>query len=235
MSRTFWHFGDSYACFTNADEKNFGELLADRFHCDSYVNKGKSGFSNEMIFSNIIKNSNNFKENDIVFVNWSFFSRTSFANDDTQIKSTNEYVDDYIKKITHENNDVFDFLKKYSYIVEYLLFNNYDIATKLFLGLINPFFKTLIDRNIIPISLFIEEDGELYMNKNTVGKFNELGLLPPNTLEFMKITPYSPGSFIRFLEGQGHHNEENGHYTDDSQNIIFETISPLMVKFINNI
>lgn len=229
MAKKFYHFGDSYADFTDDSEINFGELLSNYFKCDEYLNYGESGASNEMIFHNILKKSHQFNSDDIIFINWSFLTRTSYVTDSSiELKSTNQYIDDYLNKITHENNDIFKFLEKHSHIVEYVLYNNYDIVIKLFSGYINPFIDLLLHKNIKVISLFIDESCDLYMNKKIVTKFNNTKAVPPNTLVFNDYHDEPSSSFIQFLDSNRFHNEENGHYTSNIQGRIFELLKSII-------
>jgi hypothetical protein len=82
MKNTIWTFGDSFTEGYNGDwgneyikwkgykPKNYTEILAEKFDMD-LINLGKGGSDNYTIFENFCKNVNNFKNDDIVVINWS--------------------------------------------------------------------------------------------------------------------------------------------------------------------
>jgi hypothetical protein len=80
MKNTLWRFGDSWSTTQDTDyfkiELNHSKYVADYFNLD-YKNLGIGGYSNLQIFNDLIKNQNNFKENDIILINFASVSRVA--------------------------------------------------------------------------------------------------------------------------------------------------------------
>ena len=91
---TLWHFGDSFACWGNPHEPNleakvgFSKYIANYYKC-KFKHYGQEGASNEIILNKIIKNLNDFKSDDIIIINWSFFTRCTYSDMYDKPKSFN--------------------------------------------------------------------------------------------------------------------------------------------------
>jgi len=202
---TFWHFGDSF-CFGNTPytDSSFGWYLAEKFNTN-YLLKGVSGNNNHMIFSDMLQNDSNFKQNDIIFINWSFFHRGWYVDDNGLIQSTNKFFNE--NKNERINNDATSshFLEKYEFILDYTLNYSHDSNIKLFNGMVNPYISSLYDRGIKVYSLFIR-GSESLRHGNTIIKNTEYNINPKGTIEF------NP-SYFYWLASKGWKNEEDCHYT----------------------
>ena len=205
----FWHFGDSFSLNGNSSDlkTSFGWYLSEKFD-RNYLLKGKSGNSNNIIFSDILQNDSNFKENDIVFINWSFFHRGSYVDDNGYIQSTNKFFNENENNITIDKSTT-DFLKKHEFILDYTLNYSYDSNIKLFKGMVNPYIDSLYSRGIKVYSLFIRGNETLKYGNNTI-KNTEYNINPTGTIEF------NP-SYLYWLISKGWKNEEEGHYSKGIQ------------------
>lgn len=161
MKNILWRFGDSWA--TTLDtystlqiEYNHSKYVADYFNLD-YKNLGIGGYSNLQIFNDLIKNQNNFKENDIVLINFASVSRVAVVENGevSSISNGGEYN-------THKLMDniiIYDMGKPISDILFYL---------------IKSFIQSLIDRQIRVYFFFLDEridlglDNEIFF-KSSMG------------------------------------------------------------------
>lgn len=217
-----WHYGDSYSMndfqLENLENGyraetqigNFGSIISNQLDKE-YNFKGVTGFSNELIFSRILDNLNNFKKGDIIFINWSYFTRGSYIKKDGAIHSTNNWFDENMPGITDEGKDTLEKLENYSFIMDYILSYNYDFNIKLFYGYVAPCFKNLIEKGITIYNLFIN-----YNDKLTFGKSYKKFVMP----YAMGINVRFDGGYMNWLVQNELHGEEEGHYTADKQEYI---------------
>lgn len=227
----FWHFGDSYSMNDFSLEtpqneykaetqvNNFGHIISQKLGI-GYKFRGVTGFSNELIFRRILWNLNYFQKNDIIFINWSYFTRGTYVDNKGTLRSTNNWFDENMPGMTDEGLDELSKIENYSFIMDYILSYNYDFNTKLFFGYVAPLFHTLTTKGIKIYNLFIN-----HKEKLTYG----------NELKSFKM-PIKMGenvifeeSYIEWLKKNKLHEEEEGHYTSGNQEFIANEI----IKRIN--
>jgi hypothetical protein len=208
MKSTIHHFGDSYTTvndqLTLKPKDNFIQLIGNKLNCQ-YYNLGYCGGSNEMIFNIILKHSDKIKNNQILFVNFSFLTRGTYYDEDTnKIEATNTlYHEIYdIKYFERANGD-----EKKLLLVDYFLKYHKDYNFRLF-TLIDNFFKFLIKEKNIRIYYIHIDDMEYIDDLLSVG----------NRIKF-------EGGFGNWLKANDFHEEEEGHYTKNIQDILFRIIS----------
>jgi hypothetical protein len=199
-----WNFGDSFATFKD-NYDSYPAWLANSINYE-HVAMGEGGFSNEQIFSKILKYYNFFKKNDILIINFSFFSRMSYVNEFGEIQSTNTLFDDNNSQLT---KDGVNFLRTNNEkMIDYLLSCNYDYNIKLFNNM-SILLDNLIKIGVMVYSVFIKKE-ELYLNKK-IFTINEYNLNVPNELFFQ------PAGYFNWLVSMGWKNEEDIHYTNGIQ------------------
>ena len=231
----FWHFGDSFS-FNDFNlesewkqEDNFGHIISKKLGVN-YKFRSLTGISNYQIFNLILKESNNFIQGDIIFINWSFFTRGTYVDiyderynivktnklelsyNETQniIKSTNHWFDENHGEFNKDEFEFYDFITNHKFIMDYLLSHNFDYNLKLF-NTISIYFKTLKDKGIKIFNLFIRDNESLYYNNLTLNLSfkDELGY----------VVDYEP-SYFEWLEKNEYKGEEEGHYTKGIQPIL---------------
>lgn len=219
----FWHFGDSFA-FNNfhnpTQSNNFGDIISKRLKLN-YKFNAETGSSNELIFKNIISNLNNFEENDVLFINWSFFSRSCYINDSSySLESTNRWYDDnnLILNDYDETEESINFFNQHSFLMDYILNYNFDITYKLFNLYVSPLFSNLVDKKISIYNLFIKNNDILKYNKKSVDyKFNIIG----NNIDFNK-------NYFDWLMDNKYMLNEEGHYAKNIQEKLADEIMKRM-------
>ena len=238
----FYHFGDSFA-FNDFNQESvhgdyiariqpnsFGHLLANHYDLE-YDFNAKTGDSNELIFQKILQ-VNDFKKGDYIFINWSFFTRSWYIHDDTTnnyrlLKSTNHWFDENHGEYTFGTKYFEKFIENNGKFMDYLMDNNYEITTKLFSGFVNPFLNKIHNDGVTIINLFIRNDEKLLFKGNV--EKEKLETLPGITIDFEP-------NYFDWLDSMGWKNEEEGHYTKDIQeklyNIILDKIKSLEPKLI---
>jgi len=219
----FWHFGDSFAFnnFHNPNQSNnFGDIISKRLKLN-YKFNAEMGSSNELIFKNILSNLNNFEENDVLFINWSFFSRSCYINDSSySLESTNRWYDDnnLILNDYDKTEESINFFNKHSFLMDYILNYNFDITYKLFNLFVSPLFSNLEDKKISIYNLFIKNNDVLKYNKKPVDyKFNIIG----NNIDFNK-------NYFDWLLDNKYMLNEEGHYAKNIQETLADEIMSRM-------
>jgi len=226
MIKNFWHFGDSYSMNDFSLENkhngfratiqndNFGDIIAKKLN-RNYKFRGVTGFCNEEIFSRMLWNTNNFKKDDIILINWSYFTRGSYVDEKGIIRSTNNWFDENMPGITENGLEELQRYENYNFIMDYILKYNYDINIKLFQGNVVPYFHSLHKKGVIIYNLFINEIEKLtFGNKKYKFKpYKELG----NNIKFEE-------GYINWLREFEYHGDDEGHYTSEKQQIIAEEI-----------
>jgi len=219
----FWHFGDSFAFnnFHNPNQSNnFGDIISKRLKLN-YKFNAEMGSSNELIFKNILSNLNNFEENDVLFINWSFFSRSCYINDSSySLESTNRWYDDnnLILNDYDKTEESINFFNKHSFLMDYILNYNFDITYKLFNLFVSPLFSNLEDKKISIYNLFIKNNDILKYNKKPVDyKFSIMG----NTIDFNK-------NYFDWLWDNKYMLNEEGHYAKNIQETLADEIMSRM-------
>lgn len=234
--KNFWHFGDSFAFNDFSKEingykateqiRNYGDIISSELNL-KYRFHAQTGDSNELIFHDIILKNDDFKKGDIIFVNWSFFSRSIYIdfyknNDDDifHIKSTNEWFDDDRLRYTNSYDKINKYKEEYSFIMNYILNYNFDLTFKLFNNIVAPFFQTLLKREIKIYNLFIHDSDKLNYGSNIVD---------------WKVESINMGNFIKFepdyyiwLKNNNLLREQEGHYTEGIQQYLAEEIKKRM-------
>jgi len=213
--KTIHQFGDSYGVqlYTKNKEyriKNFVELCCNKLNYN-YINKAKGGISNEMILNILITSIKKFKNGDIIFINFSFFSRGCWYDDTyKKIKSTNVLYNEMynIKQFQLSKNE------QVLNLVEYYLNNTKDYNMRIF---------TLINS----ILLYIKSIGVdiFYIFADDYDWVDDLLTIGTN-IKF-------PNGLSRWLQRNNLHLEEEGHYTTGIQPILANTILNKTNNFTN--
>lgn len=204
--RTIHQFGDSYGATLYGENdryeiKNFIELCANQMDC-SYNNFSLPGASNEMILNIIIKSINKLKSGDIVFINFSFFTRGCWYDDNIKkIKSTNELYDD-INGVKKYNNKKID---KIINLVEYYLNQTKDYNFRIF-NLINSILEYINSMGIDIYYTFVDA-AEWSVDLIKVG----------TNIKFQY-------GFAKWLILNNMHFEQEGHYTKGIQSFLTNMI-----------
>lgn len=204
--KTIHQFGDSYGStlYGYNDSyitKNFIELLSIELNY-RYINNAVGGASNEMILDILLNSINSIKRGDIVFINFSFFSRGCWYDDNTKkIKSTNTIYNDIMNtKKYHlaKNKHVID-------LVEYYLTESKDYNMRIF-KLFNSILNSINSNGVTIFYIFVEENewSDELLNLGTNIKF--------------------PNGFVKWLQKNNLHLEEEGHYTKGIQPVLANAI-----------
>jgi hypothetical protein len=201
---TIYHFGDSYG-YTENKEPHFVELLSHRigyeYNCNNSI---LPGGSNEMILHRLLQKLFEFKPNDILFFNFSYFVRGCFYDkNDNEIKSTNRfYVDgmDENGKILTNEKHMFD-------IITHLLDYSEDYNRRLF-HQFNIIFEQLESRGVKIFYIY---------NENTEWS--------DQLLKCGKHIKFDVG-FNRWLVDNGYNKHQCCHYTKGVQGQILDHIIP---------
>jgi len=208
MATAIHHFGDSYTSvndfLTQKPKDNFIQLIAKKLNYE-YNNFGYCGGSNEMIFNIILKHSHEIRDNQTLFVNFSFLTRGTYYDESTnKIDATNTlYHEIYdIKYFERANGD-----EKKLLLVDYFLNYHKDYNFRLF-TLIDSFFKLLIKEKNIKIYYIHIDDMDYIDDLLSVG----------TRIKF-------EGGFGNWLKANDFHKEEEGHYSKNIQDILFKIIS----------
>lgn len=205
---TIHHFGDSYTTVNDSitlrPKENFIELIGKKFSCQ-YHNYGYCGGSNEMIFNILLNQYTNIRENQIIFVNFSFLTRgTYYDESNKKIDATNSlYHEIYdIKYFERADED-----KKLLLLIDYYLNHHKDYNFRLF-KLIDNFFRILIEEKKCKI---------FYIHIDNMDYIDEL-------LNYGVQIKFESG-FGNWLKQNNFHKEEEGHYSKNIQGILEKIIS----------
>jgi len=214
---TIHHFGDSYGTIYN-DKYVFGSGQNYAVHfvemCShelkkNYFNYSIPGVSNEIILKILIENISKFKYNDIVFIQFSYFSRGTYYDEDTKkIRSTNYLYSETenVKAFERANNN-----EKLLSLVKYYLTHTEDYNRRIF-----EIFDVLINQlcNMGIFVYFIHIDDSNYTDSLLNNGFN---------IKFEK-------GFGKWLQYNNFHNEEEGHYSKHIQTML----SKMIIDVTNN-
>lgn len=185
---TVYHFGDSYGVIPHS--KTFVELAANQAGYN-YCNKALGGLSNEMILNALLKNLNVILSGDIVFINFSFFSRGCWYDERVnRVRSTNElYNDVYSDRQYIEAKG-----KNIIALVDYYLHYTKDYNVRIF-TLINSTLEYLSQKQVKIYYIFAENSEwvEALIKVGVDIKFND--------------------GFCTWLQKNKFHSEEEGHYS----------------------
>jgi hypothetical protein len=197
MGKIF-HFGDSYATTYDGDN-HFVSEFSDRLNY-SYGGLGIiPGGSNEQILSKLLMQIIDIKEGDMLFFNFSFFSRGCYYDRDVaQIVSTNMVYNGEGKKI----DTIKDYIRD---IINYQIDYNEDYNRRLFYQF-EIIFRGLHDRGIPVYYIFIEDTG-----------WSDSLLKYGYNIKF-------PNGFGNWLKSSGYHKNQSCHYTWGVQGIICDYV-----------
>jgi len=178
---TLYHFGDSYG---TCDEKEtlFSHYISEHFHLQ-HKPLSVVGYSNLSIFSDILSHTHQFKPNDMILVNWSFFTRVDIPSEDIRIDGTRGFMNH-----SHEH-----FQKHFSPYANWVIHGiDYikEESTKFFY-MVEKYFQSLHTMGIESYHTFI-----------TQPQFSHT----LNTLDFER-------SYYRWLENRKWKDEESMHYS----------------------
>ena len=248
---TLWHFGDSFACWGNREQSDkeakigFSEYIAKHYNFN-FNHFGEQGASNELILNKIIKNLNNFKSNDIILINWSFFTRFTYSDKYENPQSLN--------LLQHKmNNTSLKLLKKnYSNLelisseyLEYLIMHKTNFAFSenivLWKTIINPILINLQNKKCKIVNCFNDNimDVSFPNSTNTNPTSDIEGTILHKSL--YKIDWRKPhengGEYIHFLHENGFYGEgEDVHYKFGIQKeLANEWIARIDGKFFLNL
>jgi hypothetical protein len=197
--KTIHQFGDSYGATLYCDNenykvKNFVELSANQLNY-RYENQSFPGYSNEMILNELIKHLSKIKEGDIVFINFSFFSRGSWYDIKShKIKSTNKLYNDIIDLRKYDEDGDTLIIK----LIDYYINNAIDYNMRIF-KLINSILEYFKSKNVKIFYIHVD-DSEWVDELLSVG----------TNIKF-------PNGFGKWLLQNGFHKEEENHYTKGLQ------------------
>lgn len=214
--KTIHQFGDSYGSIIFDDDhiktKNFVELCCNKLNYN-YINKAKGGISNEMILNRLINSINKFKNGDIIFINFSFFSRGCWYDDTyKKIKSTNALYNEMynIKQFQLAKNE------QVLNLVKYYINQSKDYNVRIF-TLINSILLYIKSIGVDIFYIFSDE---------TIWSDNLLNI--GTSIKF-------PNGFSKWLQKHNLHFEEEGHYTRGIQPILANTILNKTNNFTQNV
>lgn len=215
---SMFHFGDSYGlCAKSINEplKHFVEISADTIGY-KYVKLVWPGMSNEMIFNSIISSLHLFKRNDIIFVNFSFWVRGCYWDENfDKIKSTNNLFNE-IKNIKLQPEQLSSKkIQELQILIDYYLNMTEDYNRKLF-TLINSIFVYLKKIGIKIYYIFVDDDTN----------WSNLLLTKGSNLKF-------ENGFAKWLQKHSFHNEEESHYSAGIQNTLTDFILNNTNNFTN--
>ena len=215
MKNTFWHFGDSFA-FSGNNPESFGLLLSRKFNMN-YQFLAVSGSSNPIIFSSILETDFRYKPGDVIFINWSFFHRGWYVDDNHTIKSTNHFFNENNNKVMTNTNEYDIFIKKNSFILDYTLNYSYDSNIKLFNGMVYPYFESLKQREVTPYNLFIRNSESVSHGDYSIDNLMDI-LKIDNNVEF------ELSYFDWLVDNEYMNSGDEGHYTNGIQPILADEI-----------
>ena len=186
--KTVYHFGDSYGVVP--DTENFVKLAANQVGYN-YLNQSFGGISTEIIFNLILKSLKDIEPEDLVFINFSFFSRGCWYDEKiNKIKSTNQLYSEIHgrRQYTRVSNEHIIAL------VEYYINHARDYNARLF-ALINSTLEYLNLKGVKIFYIFVEDSewSDNLLKTGTNIKFSE--------------------GFNRWLVRNNLHLEEEGHYS----------------------
>jgi hypothetical protein len=233
----FWHFGDSFS-FNDfnlesdtewCQQDNFGHIISKKLGLD-YKFRSLTGISNYQIFNQIIQESNNFSEGDVIFINWSFFTRGNYVDifnssfdiienkrwncnlkeNKFLIQPTNHWFDENHSQFNEDAFEFYDFITNHKFIMDYLLTYNFDFNIKLFNN-IQTYFKTLKDRGVKIFNLFIRDNEKLF--------YGNLELQIDFQDDLGNVLKFEPSYFEWLIENE-YKGEEEGHYSTEIQPIL---------------
>lgn len=195
---TLYHYGDSYATTGNCDI-HFVKELANRMKYNYIAIGTVPGGSNEQILSKLLSQVMDIKKGDMLFFNFSFFTRGSYYDRELgKIASTNSIYNENDRRLDISAGYIMD-------IVSYQLDYNEDYNRRLF-HQYDILFQELNRRRIPVYYIFIERT-----------EFSD-GLLEGGyEIKF-------PGSFYEWLSDNGYNKEQCCHYTQGVQGIICDYV-----------
>ena len=202
--KNLFHFGDSYGTVKNYENnKHFCNHIADYLEM-RYVSHAFGGLSNELIFSRILDNLQYIKKNDIIFINFSFFSRGCYYDEtEKQIKSTNWLYND-IQKDKLYNEELYK-NKKFINLVDYYIKHQIDYNFRLF-RLIESTFNYLNQKGIKIFYIFVENSDY------------------SNDLLHFGTQIYFENGFVNWLIKNKFHLGEDVHYTNGIQKMLADVL-----------
>ena len=208
--KKLFHFGDSYGTVKySGGNKHFCHHISDSIEYEYISAFTYGGASNEIIFRKILEQLHNYKEGDIIFINFSFLSRGCFLNKVTNtIESTNIlYNEIYDKKMfnKYKYSKILEENEGVLCLLDYYIKNPIDYNFRLF-KLINPLFEYLISKKISIFYIFIEESSytDTLLNCGTNIKFED--------------------GFGNWLIKNNFHNNEDIHYSIGIQPMLADVI-----------
>lgn len=203
-----YHFGDSYATVNlkNVENKHFCKIISEQMEYE-YVPTGIGGMPNEWVLKKVLENVYNFKNGDIIFINFSFFERGCYYDyKKKSIESTNRFYNDIWKYFTMHLNDIDDKQKEnIPSFMEYFTNQTEDYARRIF-HLFNVFFKE-VDKNGVKLFYIFAGESEYEDELIRVG----------TNIKF-------EGGFSKWLIKNGLHKDQDVHYTKGIQPMLADMI-----------
>jgi len=99
------------------DENSFGSLLASRLHLE-FVNRSRAGASNFHLMKRVLADldKNNFNENDIVLIQWTYLDRAYHNDDDLCVMPHDKSHTDYYTTYYNDLQSLINVISYTSYI-----------------------------------------------------------------------------------------------------------------------
>lgn len=218
-----WHFGDSWGL--SGDEKNFSNYLSEELGLN-WCHRCIGGSSNQKIISAILKETNNFKNGDVILINWSYFVRPTLLFED-RVESSVPFEEENTCEFMNEKEYMLYKMEK----IESYRKNNYEFFSLLSYDIIKPFLDTLNEKNIKIFHLFIDDIKHNFkLNDIMVSVSFEKFKWPGVNIDF-KGTCY--GQFLNENKLVAFPDEAT-HYPHNKQHLLFtsiyEEMKPHLIK-----
>jgi len=171
------------------------------------VKLGMGGSSNELIFTRFLQNIYNFNDGDVIFFNFSFFIRgTYYDKDKKEILSSNFFINETLKKYRKIDLVGIEYVMD---VFNYIIHCSEDYNRKVF-DKFNVVFELLVKRNI-----------SIYYIFNENSEFSNDLLDYGTNIKF-------PTGFCNWLHENDYNREEECHYTQGIQPILFNKIKDIL-------
>jgi len=218
--KKLWHFGDSFgnAC---KEEHHHIYKIAQRNDYE-YVDCVLTGQSNFIITNYIIKKMRDFQKGDLVYINWSFFNRGEYVDDEMDLKSTGTWYNESDEFFNKGNDNLF--FSHRNLILNYHLNFNYDSTVKLFAWLVEPIISHIHNLGVNVVNCFIRKD-ELSLNGMKFKDGSEINL--KYEIKFDDLY------FFDYLKSKDWKNEECCHYTNGIQEELSYIIEEKIRKYLD--
>ena len=229
--KTLWQFGDSFTAPQNP--QNWGYKLSKKLKIDNFEQRGRLGHSNYQILTEILKDLDNIKPDDMVLVNWSYLTRGTIVLKPTDLEanilSTNRFFNDESLNFNGEDklgNDEAETFRKFAGLINDVIQQSLQFNSLIFYQF--KLIQDLLERRGCKkvYSVFLEKENLYWYNEKLPWPDDSFGL---NELNF-KNKEHSDG-YWNFLK-------ENWYLGDSDIDIhykydISDTIADHYLELIN--